>query len=218
MRLLFVVMLILSSSFSQASTITLNYSVFFSYMKTMYKLDYGYVTTAFYLVDNTDKSLCTIKNAQMVMENVYEPILFEPEGRLLPFYSDQHRKDGAVLEVELADHRALSNCDLQITVMAKESELFDLNEQKLTTISEQLEGVLKKNAGMIGKYFLPTFAGVRLHLSNTLNQSQIAILGDAVSTASNGDLLLNKASFALINKINKLNLAVVRITPWMLNN
>lgn len=218
MRLLFVVMLILSSTFSQASTIKLNYSVFFSYMKTMYKLDYAYVTTAFYLVDRTDKSLCTIKNAQISMEDVHEPILFQSEGRLLPFYSDQYRKDGAVLEVELADHQAISNCDLQITVMAKESELFDLNEQKLKTISEQLQGVLNKNAGMIGKYFLPTFAGVRLHFANTINESQLATLGLSVSTASNGYLLLSKDSFSLINKINDLKLSVVRITPWMLND
>lgn len=217
MRLLFVAMLILSSTFSQASTIKLNYSVFFSYMKTMYKLDYAFVTTAFYLVDRTDKRLCTIKNAQISMEGAYEPILFQSEGRLLPFYSDQYRKDGAVLEVEIADDEVTSNCDLQITVMAKESELFDLNEQKLIIISDQLEGVLNKNAGMIGKYFLPAFAGIRLHFSNALNESQLATLGEVGSIASNGDLLLGKASFSLINKINKLNLSVVRITPWMLN-
>ncbi|WP_025562473.1 DUF2987 domain-containing protein [Psychromonas sp. SP041] len=218
MRLLLVVSLMLFSSFSQASTIKLNYSVFFSYMKTMYKLDYPYVTTAFYLIDKGDQSLCHINNAEIVVENVNEPILFQPEGRLLPFYSDQHRQDGAVLVVDLDDGKTLSSCNLQITVMAKERELANLNEQKLVAIAEQLEGVLKKNAGMIGKYFLPEFAGVRLTPTSPLTESQLKALGNQVSMASNGDLLLKKNAFIIINKINELNLLLKRITPWMVNN
>jgi len=218
MRLLFVVTLMLFASFSQASTIKLNYSVFFSYMKTMYKLDYPYVTTAFYLVDSDNQSLCHINNAEIVVEDVNEPILFQPEGRLLPFYSDQHRQDGAVLVVDLDDGKTLSSCNLQITVMAKERELSNLNEQKLVAIAEQLEGVLNKNAGMIGKYFLPEFAGVRLTPTAPLTESQLKALGDQVSMASNGDLLLKKDAFNIINKINELNLLLKRITPWMVNN
>ena len=218
MRLLFVVTLMLFASFSQASTIKLNYSVFFSYMKTMYKLDYPYVTTAFYLVDSDNQRLCHINNAEIVVEEVNEPILFQPEGRLLPFYSDQHRQDGAVLVVDLDDGKTLSSCNLQITVMAKERELANLNEQKLDAIAEQLEGVLKKNAGMIGKYFLPEFAGVRLTPTSPLTESQLKALGDQVSMASNGDLLLKKDAFNIINKINELNLLLKRITPWMVNN
>lgn len=218
MRLLFVVTLMLFASFSQASTIKLNYSVFFSYMKTMYKLDYPYVTTAFYLVDSDNQRLCHINNAEIVVEEVNEPILFQPEGRLLPFYSDQHRQDGAVLVVDLDDGKTLSSCNLQITVMAKERELANLNEQKLDAIADQLEGVLKKNAGMIGKYFLPEFAGVRLTPTSPLTESQLKALGDQVSMASNGDLLLKKDAFNIINKINELNLLLKRISPWMVNN
>ncbi|TEW54349.1 DUF2987 domain-containing protein [Psychromonas sp. RZ22] len=218
MRLLLIITLILSSSFAQASTIKLNYSVFFGYMKTMYKLDYQYVTTAFYLVDRNDKNLCAINNAQMQVERRFEPILFEPEGRLLPYYSDQDRKDGGMLVVDINDGKNVSSCDLQITVMAKERELADLNEQKLILISEQLEGVLKKNAGMIGKYFLPTYAGVRLQLSDTLNASQRTALGDLVSPINDKQILLHNDNLAVINKINELNLTVVRITPWMLSD
>ena len=218
MRLIFVVTLMLFASFSQASTIKLNYSVFFSYMKTMYKLDYPYVTTAFYLVDSDNQRLCHINNAEIVVEEVNEPILFQPEGRLLPFYSDQHRQDGAVLVVDLDDGKTLSSCNLQITVMAKERELANLNEQKLSAIADQLEGVLKKNAGMIGKYFLPEFAGVRLTPTSPLTESQLMALGNQASMASNGDLLLKKDAFNIINKINELNLLLKRITPWMVNN
>lgn len=218
MRLFFIIILMLLAPFSQASTISLNYSVFFSYMKTMYKLDYPYVMTAFYLIDSENNQQCQIKNAQIQVESVLEPILFIPEGQLLPFYSDQHRQDGAVIVVELDDQKLVSSCNLQITVMAKASELFMLDEQKLTAISEQLEGVLNKNAGMIGKYFLPEYAGVRLQLKHAISDTQLSALGDEVSVASNGDLLLKKNSFAAINKIVELDLKLTRITPWMLNN
>ena len=222
-RLVLAILLSSLTSLSQASTIKLNYSVFFSYMKTMYKLDYPYVTTAFYLIDRESKALCKIANAEMVVENVREPILFESAGRLLPFYSDKHRKDGGMLEVDIDDNKTLSSCDLQITVMAKESELFNLNEQKLAAINEQLEGVIKKNAGMIGKHFLPTFAGLRLQFLDPIAASMNTSLSSDVESrdvkfAANGDLLLSKDDFSKIKEINELKLSVVRITPWMLND
>lgn len=216
MRILLILMLVVFSPFNQASTVKLNYSIFFNYMKTMYKLDYDLVSTGFYLVDQENKSLCTINQAEMVMENKHEPILFQPEGRLFPFYSDQHRKDGAVLVVDINDQKEVSSCALQITIMAKESELFDLNTPKLAKISEQLEGVLNKNAGMIGKYFLPTFNGLRIQLSTPLTKSQLDDL--QISIADNGDLLLTESDFSKIQKINELNLLVTRITPWILKN
>lgn len=217
MRIIVLLTSILFTSFSHASTVELNYSIFFSYMKTMYKLDYNYVTTAFYLIDQKNKSACHINDAQMVVDNINEPILFQPEGRLSPFYSDQHRKDGAVLVVDINDDKAISSCALQVTVMAKESELSDLNVHKLTAISEQLQGVLMKNAGMIGKYFLPIFAGVRLQLSTPLSERELLLLGDNVSLANNGDLLLKQKNIPIIKKINELNLQINRITPWMLD-
>ena len=214
MRLLLVITLLLLSPFSQASTVKLNYSLFFDYMKTMYKLDYEYVTTAFYLVDHLDKSQCTIKNAQIQVDENFEPILFQSTGRLLPFYSDQHRKDGGMLVIDIDDNKTVSSCDLQVTVMAKEKELDDLTPTKLTVISEQLAGVLKKNAGMIGKYFLPTFSGVRLQLAQPLNAEQAAALSKITMT-DDKQLLLNNNDFEEITKINELDISIVRITPWL---
>jgi len=217
MRLLLIMALILASSFSQASTIKLNYSIFYGYMKTMYKLDYQYVTTAFYLVNRDDKSLCKINNAEIQVEDRRDPILFQPLGRLMPFYSDQHRKDGGVLVVDIDDSKTISSCDLQIKTMAKERELAMLDAVKLMKISEQLEGVLKKNAGMIGQYFLPKFSGIRLQLSQPLNAQQVASLGHVIRVANNGELLINNDSLDIVDKINELNLTVTRITPWMVN-
>ena len=217
-RLLLITLLMVLSPLSQASTVKLNYGVLFSYMKTMYKLDYPYVTTAFYLVNKDNHQLCQINNAQIQVDDVLQPILFMPEGQLLPFYSDQHRQDGAVLVIDINDNKQVSDCNLQITVMGKASELSSLDQQKLTAMSDQLQGVLKKNAGMIGRHFLPEYAGVRLQLSDPLSQEQINTLDGKIDVASNGDLLLKTDSFSIINKMNELELKLIRITPWMLNN
>lgn len=215
MRFLFLLSIILCSSLSQASTINLSYSIFFNYMKTMYKLDYEYVSTAFYLIDRNDNSLCNIDSAHLVVEANADPILFERAGRLHPFYSDQHRKDGGVIVVKIDDLQSISTCDLNITVMAKERELSSLNEKKIRIISEQLEGVLTKNAGMIGRYFLPTFAGLRLQLTTPLAEAQLSSLGEGVKIAANGELLLDNDALHLITAIMAYNPTVVRITPWM---
>jgi len=212
MRLLWAIILLSLSSFSQASTITLNYDIFFSHMKTIYKLNYQYVTTAFYLVDRENKNKCDITRAQIRVENNFEPILFQPSGRLLPFYSDKHRKDGAVLVVDINDGKMLSSCDLQVSLMAKERELSSLTTDKLNIISEQLEGVLKKNAGMIGKYFLPTFAGVRLQLSQPVDSLQLT----GFNLDSSQAILLSNNELDKINQINELGLNIIRITPWLL--
>lgn len=217
MRALLLLTLLMLPMLSQASTIKLDYSVFFGYMKSMYKLDYQHVTTAFYLVERADNSLCPIKNARIVVENNVEPIQFERAGRLLPFYSDSHRKDGASLFVDIDDNKTISSCDLQITVMAKGRELATLSPQKLAIISEQLEGVLKQNAGMIGKYFLPKFAGIRLQFSAPLTEQQISDFGSELTLVKNGDLLIRNSQIANITFQNDLALSVRRITPWMLN-
>jgi len=214
MRLVCVSLLLLSSS-SQASVIKLDYSLFFNYMKTMYKLDYQHVTTAFYLVDNSTQKQCHINQVDMVVDDRIEPILFQAPGRLLPFYSDQHRKDGGVLLVDIDDNLPTGSCNLQIKIMAKESELSNLDEDKLQLIDDQLEGVLNKNAGMVGKYFLPEFLGVTVKLSSDSNEAQLAVLRKDVTVTENGELLLRPDEFHLIEKINDLNLTVTRISPWL---
>lgn len=217
MRSLLLLTLFMLPLSTQASSIKLDYSVFFGYIKSMYKLDYQHVTTAFYLVDRDNKQLCNISNAQIVVDNNYEPIQFESTGRLLPFYSDQHRKDGAALVVDIVDNKTISSCDLKVTVMAKRSELANLSTARLALISEQLEGVLKENAGMFGKYFLPSFAGIRLQFSAPLTEQQARNFGHNLSLASNGDLLIKNAQIANITLNNELHPTLLRITPWMLN-
>ena len=110
-----------------ASTLQLNYSLFFGYMKTMYKLDYQHVTTDFYLVEQDSGEQCLIDQAEIVVDQKREPIDFETQGKLMPFYSDEHRKDAAMIEVKTVDDVA---CALQVTLIAKESELTKLSFER----------------------------------------------------------------------------------------
>ena len=209
-----ITLLIISLLFSQSalsSTLKLNYSLFFGYMKTMYKLDYQDVTTAFYLVEPESGDNCAIDQAEIVVDERREQIDFQPQGRLLPFYSDEHRKDGAMIEVNTVVEQT---CALQVTLMAKESNLDNLTFEKLTAVSEQLEGVLRKNAGMIGKYFLPTYQGLRFKLANPIEDT--THLKEGYQLASNGDLLISNETLQDADASELLAYKVMRITPWIL--
>ncbi|HEY5716762.1 MAG TPA: DUF2987 domain-containing protein [Psychromonas sp.] len=215
MRWGFLGVLLLTVNSVFGATLKLDYSLFFGYMKTLNKLDYEHVTTAFYLRDKHSPNACLIKNAYIVVDQQRDPIEIGAQGRLLPFYSDQHRKDGAHLEVELLPGQENYQCDLQVAIMAKQSELEQLSYPKLALISEQLEGLLKKNAGMIGKYFLPTFAGVRLQLRKPLTELQLSLLPKQVRVAENGDLLIANAVLSAQQTDKDFALNVARITPWI---
>ncbi|WP_372881983.1 DUF2987 domain-containing protein [Psychromonas sp.] len=215
MRLGFFWVLLLTVNSAFGASLKLDYSLFFGYMKTLYKLEYEHVTTAFYLRDKQTGNACLINNAYLLVDRQRDPIQIAEQGRLLPFYSDQHRKDGATIEVELLAGQENYQCDLQVTIMAKQSELGQLSYSKLALISTQLEGVLKKNAGMVGKYFLPDFSGVRVQLAEPLSELQLSMLPEQVSFAENGDLLIANAVLHAQQADKNLALSVSRITPWL---
>lgn len=210
MRILILFVTLIFSQNLMASTLKLNYSLFFGYMKTMYKLDYQHVTTGFYLVEESSGEACLIEQAEMVVDQKREAIDFEKQGKLLPFYSDEHRKDGAMIEVRTVNNVA---CALQIRLMAKESELTKLSFQRLTAISTELEGVLRKNAGMIGKYFLPNYNGLRFKLVSPLASDYT--LQDGYRVAVNGDLLVSNEALTKTEGSQLLPFAVARISPWI---
>ncbi|WP_354625169.1 DUF2987 domain-containing protein [Psychromonas sp. MME2] len=205
-------------SSANGAPLKLNYSLFFGYMKTLYKLQYEQVTTAFFLVDKNSGNGCLIEQAEMVVDEKREAIAFTQAGRLLPFFSDEHRKDGAIIEVRLISGQENRQCDLQVTLMAKESQLENLTHSKLALISEQLQGVLNKNAGMIGKYFLPDFIGVRVQPVQPVSAAQRKVLAENIKVADNGDLLISNQFLQTDKGESLINFQVQRITPWLENN
>ena len=215
-RFVLLLILLLSVKSVFASPLTLNYDLFFGYMKTEYKLQYEYVSSAFYLRDKKRDAACLIKQAWIVVDQKRDPMEFAKEGRLLPFFSEQHRKDGAMIEVELLEGQADYQCSLQVTLMAKTAQLDNLSWPRLALISEQLEGLLKKNAGMVGKYFLPAFAGLRLQLAEPLSAAQLSVLDkQMIGGAENNALLLSNERLKGAELETLGELKVVRITPWL---
>ncbi|WP_413702189.1 DUF2987 domain-containing protein [Psychromonas sp. KJ10-10] len=210
MRILILFLTLIFSQNLLASTLKLNYSLFFGYMKTMYKLDYQHVTTGFYLVEESSGDACLIDQAEMVVDQKREAIDFEKQGKLLPFIPTNHRKDGAMIEVKTVDNVA---CALQVRLTAKESELSKLSFQRLTTISTELEGVLRKNAGMIGKYFLPNYNGLRFKVDSPL-ATEIA-LQKGFTLADNGDILVSNKILMETEGSELLPFDVNRVSPWI---
>lgn len=210
-------LLLLSVNSVFCTSLTLNYDLFFGYMKTLYKAQYNEVTTAFYLLDKKTGSACLIKQAEIVVDQKREAIKFAQTGRLLPFFSQQHRKDGAMIEVELLAGQASYQCSLQVTLMAKESALDNLTWSRLALISEQLQSLLNKHAGMLGKYFLPTFSGLRLQLVEPLTPLQLSRLDKKIGVAKNGYLLVSNKVLKSTLSDKRIEFKLARITPWLTN-
>ncbi len=208
----------LFASNASAADLKLNYSLFFGYMRTLYKLKYTDVTTAFYLIDKNTKQPCRIKNAQIVVDAYRQPIDFDKIGRLRPLLSEKFYQAGAMIEVSLLRPDLNKQCDLDVGLMAKKSELNGLTYAKMAVISTELEGVLKKNAGMIGKYFLPTFEGLRITPTQALTQTQISQLDKQIQINKKGDLLVLNKTLNQLDQTKLLGVAVKKITPWMLVN
>ncbi|AGH80820.1 hypothetical protein PCNPT3_04390 [Psychromonas sp. CNPT3] len=212
MRALVILVMIFSVSNAFAAPLKLNYSLFFGYMKTTFKLDHKFVSTVFYLRDVEHATNCQIQKAEMVVDNKHKAIGFTQDGQLMPFFSDQWRKDGAMIEVTLKEAQ---QCALVVQTMAKTEALQDLDYARLKDIRSQLESTYKKNAGMIGKYFVPEFLGVRLQLGSVLSASERQRLSAQMQLAEDGALLMSNASIEIVDATTPINLNIVGILPWI---
>lgn len=199
-----------------AADLKLNYSLFFGYMKTLYKLNYNYVTTAFYLTDKKSKQPCRIKNAVIVVDDSRQKINFDKIGRLRPLLSQKFYQAGAMIEISLLKPRLNKECDLNVTLMAKESELNKLSYGKMKIISSELDGLLRKNAGMIGQYFLPPFEGLILVPAQVLTKTQMSQLDTRIKIDKRGNLLISNKTLNALDQKKLLHVSVTKITPWIM--
>lgn len=213
MRALFLLVMIFTLNNAFATPLKLNYSLFFGYMKTTLQLHHQYVTTAFYLRDIKHGHDCKIEKAYMAVDNRHKDIHFTESGQLLPFFSDQWRKDGAMIEVILKEKE--EQCALVVMIKTKKNAINDLDNATLKVIRSQLKSTYQKNAGMIGQYFVPEFLGVRLQLNSPINKQQIKRLGPEIQIAKDGSLLLTNKYIAQIVASKKLDIDVRDIMPWI---
>lgn len=193
----------------------LQYSTFYSQMKTFAKGEFGHARLGFYLTDPQNGQRCGLTFARVATDSkeVAGEVTVDSELRL-PFDEDLNLDKG-IVTVGLKEEHA--TCDMTVQVMADAPNVPELPLAELAVRQQQMQSLLDKMAGMVGKHFLPKMEGVRITL---VQQSGTAYLIDGARQEAlpwqEGHLLLsNKQLAAFAAGQLRLQGDVLRLTPWL---
>ncbi|MGR1252034.1 DUF2987 domain-containing protein [Aeromonas veronii] len=193
----------------------LHYSTFYSQMKTFAKGEFGHARLGFYLTDPQNGQRCGLTFARVATDSkeVAGEVTVDSELRL-PFDEDLNLDKG-IVTVGLKEEHA--TCDMTVQVMADAPNGPELPLAELAARQQQMQSLLDKMAGMVGKHFLPKMEGVRITL---VQQSGTAYLIDGARQEAlpwqEGHLLLsNKQLAAFAAGQLRLQGDVLRLTPWL---
>jgi hypothetical protein len=198
-----------------APTLDLQYSTFYSQMKTFTKGEFGHARLGFYLTDPQNGQLCGLVSARVSNQDkqVAAEVTVDSELRL-PF-DDDLNLDKALVQVTLKEPHA--TCDMAVQVMADAPNGPELPLAELAARQQQMQSLLDKMAGMVGKHFLPKMEGVRIAL---VEPSGTAYLKDGDRQEAlpwqHGQLLLSNdqlTDFAAGQLM--VQGEVLRLTPWL---
>ena len=195
-----------------APSLDLQYSTFYSQMKTFAKGEFGDARLGFYLTDPQSGQRCGLVSARV------STLDRDVAAELRLPYDDDLNLDKATVVVTLTEPHA--TCDMSVQVMAdappaSDSQGFRVSE--VVTRQQEMQSLLDKLAGMVGKYFLPEMAGVRVTL---VQPSGTAYLIDGARQQplpwQDGQLLLRNEQLADF-AAGRLQLAgeILRLTPWL---
>ncbi|WP_368216662.1 DUF2987 domain-containing protein [Aeromonas sp. R2-3] len=193
----------------------LQYSTFYSQMKTFAKGEFGHARLGFYLTDPQNGQRCGLTFARVATDSkeVAGEVTVDSELRL-PFDEDLNLDKG-IVTVGLKEEHA--TCDMTVQVMADAPNGPELPVAELAARQQQMQSLLDKMAGMVGKHFLPKMEGVRITL---VQQSGTAYLIDGARQEAlpweEGQLLLSNEQLAAF-ATGQLSLQgdVLRLTPWL---
>lgn len=193
----------------------LQYSTFYSQMKTFAKGEFGHARLGFYLTDPQNGQRCGLTFARVATDSkeVAGEVTVDSELRL-PFDEDLNLDKG-IVTVGLKEEHA--TCDMTVQVMADAPNGPELPVAELAARQQQMQSLLDKMAGMVGKHFLPKMEGVRITL---VQQSGTAYLIDGTRQEAlpwqEGHLLLSNEQLAAF-AAGQLRLQgdVLRLTPWL---
>ncbi|MGY3880458.1 DUF2987 domain-containing protein [Aeromonas veronii] len=197
------------------SVLGLQYSTFYSQMKTFAKGEFGHARLGFYLTDPQNGQRCGLTFARVATDSkeVAGEVTVDSELRL-PFDEDLNLDKG-IVTVGLKEEHA--TCDMTVQVMADAPNGSELPLAELAARQQQMQSLLDKMAGMVGKHFLPKMEGVRITL---VQQSGTAYLIDGARQEAlpwqEGHLLLSNEQLAAF-AAGQLRLQgdVLRLTPWL---
>ncbi|MEH8170362.1 DUF2987 domain-containing protein [Aeromonas veronii] len=193
----------------------LQYSTFYSQMKIFAKGEFGHARLGFYLTDPQNGQRCGLTFARVATDSkeVAGEVTVDSELRL-PFDEDLNLDKG-IVTVGLKEEHA--TCDMTVQVMADAPNGPELPLAELAARQQQMQSLLDKMAGMVGKHFLPKMEGVRITL---VQQSGTAYLIDGARQEAlpwqEGHLLLSNEQLAAF-AVGQLRLQgdVLRLTPWL---
>ncbi|MFM5635346.1 DUF2987 domain-containing protein [Aeromonas veronii] len=193
----------------------LQYSTFYSQMKTFAKGEFGHARLGFYLTDPQNGQRCGLTFARVATDSkeVAGEVTVDSELRL-PFDEDLNLDKG-IVTVGLKEEHA--TCDMTVQVMADAPNGPELPLAELAARQLQMQSLLDKMAGMVGKHFLPKMEGIRITL---VQQSGTAYLIDGARQEAlpwvEGHLLLSNEQLAAF-AAGQLRLQgdVLRLTPWL---
>ncbi|MFM4971802.1 DUF2987 domain-containing protein [Aeromonas veronii] len=193
----------------------LQYSTFYSQMKTFAKGEFGHARLGFYLTDPQNGQRCGLTFARVATDSkeVAGEVTVDSELRL-PFDEDLNLDKGIVTVGLKKEH---ATCDMTVQVMADAPNGPELPLAELAARQQQMQSLLDKMAGMVGKHFLPKMEGVRITL---VQQSGTAYLIDGARQEAlpwvEGHLLLSNEQLAAF-AAGQLRLQgdVLRLTPWL---
>lgn len=193
----------------------LQYSTFYSQMKTFAKGEFGHARLGFYLTDPQNGQRCGLTFARVATDSkeVAGEVTVDSELRL-PFDEDLNLDKG-IVTVGLKEEHA--TCDMTVQVMADAPNGPELPLAELAARQQQMQSLLDKMAGMVGKHFLPKMEGVRITL---VQQSGTAYLIDGARQEAlpwqEGHLLLSNEQLAAFAAGQlRLQGEVLRLTPWL---
>lgn len=200
-------------------SLELQYGSFYSQMKTFAKGEFGHARLGFYLTDQQNGRRCQLTSARVstLDRDVAAEVTIDSELRLP--YDDDLNLDKATVVVGLTEPHAA--CDLSVQVMADVPQPADsrweLKVSELTGRQHDMQSLLEKLAGVVGKYFLPEMTGVRVSL---VQPSGTAYLIDGARQLplpwQEGQLLLSNAQLAEFAEGNlQLQGEILRLTPWL---
>lgn len=193
----------------------LQYSTFYSQMKTFAKGVFGHARLGFYLTDPQNGQRCGLTFARVATDSkeVAGEVTVDSELRL-PFDEDLNLDKGIVTVGLKEDH---ATCDMAVQVMADAPDGAVLSVAELAARQQQMQSLLDKMAGMVGKYFLPDMVGIRIAM---VEPQGLAYLVDGARQTpvgwQEGELQIsNEQLAAFASGTLRISGEVLRLTPWL---
>ncbi|WOX46640.1 DUF2987 domain-containing protein [Aeromonas sp. XH] len=198
-----------------APSLELAYGTFYSQMKTFAKGEFGHARLGFYLTDPQNGRRCLLTSARVSTPDRDVPAEVTVDSELRLPYDDDLNLDKATVVVELTEPHAA--CDMSVQVMADAPATPEVPLAEIALRQQQMQQLLDKMAGMVGKYFLPRMEGVRFSL---VAPSGTAYLVEGARQEAvpwqQGQLLLSNAQLAAFaNGRLQLQGEILRLTPWL---